>query len=199
MKDRVPTRPGRMKITPEDGSPAYYATVEMADEPSEVGTALNKSSLLSDSTASALGLNGDPTPNSAFSKLKQLIDSVSSTAGSKAKIVVGSYIGTGTSLEANPTRITFPATPAVWGIIAVRLPDTGWVYPVSLISPWNPKITGATKIQKMAYTTERYGDPFNIAQTHITYTGSTVSWWSDAEGQHNILNAEYYYFGIIPG
>ena len=40
FKDRVPQKPGRVKITPEEGT-AFYATLERADEPIEVGTPLN--------------------------------------------------------------------------------------------------------------------------------------------------------------
>lgn len=40
FKDRVPQKPGRVKITPENGT-AYYATMERADEPVVEGTPLN--------------------------------------------------------------------------------------------------------------------------------------------------------------
>ena len=40
FKDRVPQKPGRVKITPEDGT-AFYAVMERADEPIEVGTPLH--------------------------------------------------------------------------------------------------------------------------------------------------------------
>lgn len=43
--DRKASRPGRVKITPEDGSKAYYAVLERADEPTVTGTALNAASL----------------------------------------------------------------------------------------------------------------------------------------------------------
>ena len=66
MDDRIPTKPGRMKITPEDGSPTYYATVEMADEPTQVGTALNKENLLSDPVAMAVGLTASAVPDDMF-------------------------------------------------------------------------------------------------------------------------------------
>lgn len=66
MDDRIPTKPGRMKITPEDGGPAYYATVEMADEPTQVGTALNKENLLSDPVAMAVGLTASAVPDDMF-------------------------------------------------------------------------------------------------------------------------------------
>ena len=38
--DRVPQKPGRVKITPENGT-AYYATMERADEALIEGTPLN--------------------------------------------------------------------------------------------------------------------------------------------------------------
>lgn len=41
FKDREPTYAHRMKISPEDGSAAFYATVERADEPTQEGTPLN--------------------------------------------------------------------------------------------------------------------------------------------------------------
>lgn len=68
MKDRVPKYPGRVLITPEDGSAAFYATVARADEPVEVGTPINKAALLSDDTAEYLGLDAahDPTVDDAF-------------------------------------------------------------------------------------------------------------------------------------
>ena len=40
FKDRVPRKPGRVKITPENGA-AFYATMERADDPSQEGTPLN--------------------------------------------------------------------------------------------------------------------------------------------------------------
>lgn len=45
FKDRKPTLPNRYKVTPEDGSAPYYITLERADEPIEVGTALNAAAL----------------------------------------------------------------------------------------------------------------------------------------------------------
>lgn len=39
FKDRVPQKPGRVKITPENGTP-FYAIMERADEPIEAGTPL---------------------------------------------------------------------------------------------------------------------------------------------------------------
>ena len=65
MKDRIPTpgQEGRMLITPENGDPPFYATVAMADNPSEDGTPLNKANLLTDATAALFGLSVNAVPN----------------------------------------------------------------------------------------------------------------------------------------
>ena len=73
MRDRQPTRPRRIHITPENGAPAYYGTIDMADEPYEgfEGTEWNKANVLPDYVAEKIGLNpaGDPTPADAFEYL----------------------------------------------------------------------------------------------------------------------------------
>ena len=43
--DRVPTKLGRVKITPENGGASYYAVVERADEPAVAGSALSAANL----------------------------------------------------------------------------------------------------------------------------------------------------------
>lgn len=54
MNDRIPTKPGRVLLTPEDGSSPFYATITRADEPTQEGTPLNKANLLSDETEVAI-------------------------------------------------------------------------------------------------------------------------------------------------
>ena len=68
MKDRVPLYPGRVTLTPVSGQANTYDMVR-ADQPTEEGTPLNKETLLSNTTAEALGLSGDPTVNDAFGAL----------------------------------------------------------------------------------------------------------------------------------
>ena len=43
--DRVPTKLGRVKITPENGGASYYAIIERADDPAVTGTALSAANL----------------------------------------------------------------------------------------------------------------------------------------------------------
>lgn len=70
MQDRVPVNPGRVLVSPEDGSAAYYATLIRADNPTQEGTPLNKATFLRDETAELLGLESDdPTVDEALSKI----------------------------------------------------------------------------------------------------------------------------------
>lgn len=71
MQDRIPTpgQEGRVLITPENGGSAYYAKIQMADNPTQPGTALNKENLLQDATCSILGIPDSSVPNDAFAKL----------------------------------------------------------------------------------------------------------------------------------
>lgn len=43
--DRVPLNPGRRKITHEDGT-SEYVTIEMADNPTTIGTPLNRAAFM---------------------------------------------------------------------------------------------------------------------------------------------------------
>lgn len=71
MEDRIPTpgQEGRVLITPEDGSAPYYAIVEMADNPTNPGTPLNKDTLLKDDTASLFGLENTALLDDVFALL----------------------------------------------------------------------------------------------------------------------------------
>lgn len=95
MKDRTPTKPGRVRLVPVTGQTNIY-DMSMADEPTEVGTPLNKANLLSDAAAAAVWPNSapaDPVPSDAFAELavrdKVLLDTTTtsniSSGGSKTE------------------------------------------------------------------------------------------------------------------
>lgn len=75
MQDRVPLKPNRMLITPENGAAPYYATVTRADEPTQEGTPLNKATLWPDNVAYELGLGSDSVPKDGFVALNNNINS----------------------------------------------------------------------------------------------------------------------------
>lgn len=70
MKDRVPSNPGRVLVTPENGNTAYYATITRADNPQQEGTPINKNTLLKDETAALFGLGEDAVVDDVFGIIK---------------------------------------------------------------------------------------------------------------------------------
>ena len=59
MLDRVPTKPNRYAVYDENHNFLRYEYHERADEPTQVGDALNKANLLPDDVATKLGLQGN--------------------------------------------------------------------------------------------------------------------------------------------
>ena len=71
MKDRTPTQvlsngAIRYGIYDDKGTLLRYEYIKPEDDPTQVGTPLNKATLLSDKTAEGLGLSGDPSVNDAI-------------------------------------------------------------------------------------------------------------------------------------
>ena len=76
-----------------------------------LGTSLNKTNLLKDTTAALYGKTAAATPDEILAVIRLLITAANNTANSKAKIQIISYVGTGTYGEENPTVITFSFSP----------------------------------------------------------------------------------------
>lgn len=110
MQDRVPLYPGRVKLIPVTGQENTYDMVR-ADEPTQEGTPLNADSLLKVATAALYGLGAAAVPDDVLALIKPMIDNnyaeLSSLANSKAKIDIGSYVGTGEYYK----TLTFPQLP----------------------------------------------------------------------------------------
>lgn len=68
MRDRVPTYPGRVVLTPVAGQPNTY-DMTRADEPTQIGDPLNKANLLQDTVAQMFGLFNTSVPNDVFNFL----------------------------------------------------------------------------------------------------------------------------------
>lgn len=181
MKDRIPLYPGRVKLNPVTGQENTYDMVR-ADEPTQEGTPLNKATLLKDNTAKALGLTSeDPTVNEALLK-------IFNTANSKARIVTGNYVGTGTYGPKNPCSLTFDFTPK---IVLMHMGGTH-AYSDSthcMVFVWN--ITNTFDVGSA-------GDSRNS----VTYSGNTISWYNttgnlaSAGAQLNGSGTTYWYTAI---
>lgn len=71
MEDRAPTpgQEGRVLITPEGGGTPFYAKIEMADNPTQVGSPFNKATLLKDATAALFGYADSAVPDDILAYL----------------------------------------------------------------------------------------------------------------------------------
>ena len=98
MKDRISLYPGRVELTPVPGQTNVYDMIR-ADEPQEVGTPLNKATLLKDDVAMLLGLDPkNATPNDVFEILLNEITTIRNTS---VKVVYGAYTGGKSSISLN--------------------------------------------------------------------------------------------------
>lgn len=181
MKDRIPLYPGRVKLNPVPGQKNTYDMVR-ADDPTQEGTPLNKATLLKDDTAEALGLTSeDPTVNEALLE-------IFNTANSKARIVTGNYVGTGTSGKKNPCSLTFDFTPKI--VLMHRTGTTAYSeYTHCIVFVWD--VTTMFEVGNA-------GDRTNI----VTYSGNTMSWYNttgnlaSAGQQLNGSGTKYWYTAI---
>jgi hypothetical protein len=169
MKDRVPTpgQEGRVRITPEGGGAAYYAKLEMADNPTQAGDEPIKTNLLPDAVATLLKLT---QPNPQVKDALALI-------GDNLIMETVSYIGTGTVGADNPVSVTFGFAP----ILMVLCDSGGRVYqtPVNDSSyRWGSAI-GVTSALSTSYATGLFMGRFYslILQAKKSPDGKTISWY----------------------
>lgn len=211
MKDRVPVNPGRVLITPETGN-AYYATLTRADNPRQEGDPLNKNTLLKDATAELLGGDASMLPDEAFLALFKKISSITPSDIGAAKVVTGTYTGTGKVGSSNPTSLTFPFAPKAVFILSVygdgryyNLPrdsktpgstmsgDTQWVVDCNTLTTSYAKYNGFGDSRTSSSNT--YGDNYGKKSSD----GKTIYWYNtydDAGWQLNASNYKYYYMAI---
>lgn len=185
MTDRIPTKPGRILIEPENGAAPFYAVVSMADAPTEDGTQWSKANVLTDATATLIAdathetLPANPTVNDVLAAL----------GGAVVDIATGSYVGDGTygvdhknsiTLEFEPKIIVLgnSASVADWGLL---------IYPDATFCG------GSTGL---------FCDLFSSKHVSVVWDGTTVYWWASSTPdnpvsyQGNSSGITYYYVAI---
>ncbi len=105
-----------------------------------------------------------------------------------AKVVTGSYVGTGTYGESNPNTLTFDSVPKI-------------------IMLWTTKTVGSSgysfnpHILRWGVTAIFANSSSNSAsyKASVTYSGNTMTWYSlnDASYQANTSGTTYYYLAIL--
>lgn len=201
MKDRIPTYPGRVKLSPVPGRADTY-DMERADEPIEAGTALNKANLLTDEVAALIWPDeetrpADPTPN-------QALEAIAGFISNSPKIVHGSYTGTDENGSTSPCRLMFDFAPKFIWIYAeyhknnktfkpLTPPDTTeryWTNPAA----WP---TTSTKGYGFGNITSTSGST-NYGFGYRSEDGKTVTWFNTQNygGQLNASVYDYYYLAM---
>lgn len=113
--------------------------------------------------------------------------------GFPCQIFTGSYVGTGTYGESNPTEITFPFVPDLWWVCGVfGATENMPYYSSSAAAVFGPCPWGMTPID--SESNYAGGLP-------ATYLGRVVSFYATegAEEQRNKAGVEYYFIGIKIG
>lgn len=182
MKDRVSQNPGRVLITPEDGSTPFYATMTRADNPTVEGTKLNKNALLKDATAALFGLGTDAVPDDIYLAVKAALDEFGTELAAGPKVAVGSYSGTGSTSR----QVTFPFAPK-YVVISVGSVFTGNTAGVIAFG------YGQTRAV-LALTSNASSETLDLSWSGngvtMSYSGSySVAW-------HNYSGVNYYYLVI---
>lgn len=199
MYDRISQNPGRVLITPEDGSGAFYATLALADNPTVVGTPLNKASLLSDATAALYGLSRSAVPDDVLEKARSLITTAQNTANSavtnansRLKLISGSYVGT-KSVGDNagpgyPTVINMGVNPVAVFIASCR--KSGTIYSTSYTAiPWTQGGVGF-----VVETGQNTG--FNVVAKTNPFTFYDGGQYASTSVQLNLSNYTYYWAAL---
>ncbi len=182
MKDRVPLYPGRIKLNPVSGQQNVFDMVR-ADEPQQEGTPINKKTLLTDETAFLLGLGENATPNEALKRLSSLL--IFEQLG--AKVEYGTYIGTGTYGEANPTTLNVGFKPLFFAVSQSRQRIYSFIGSTATRMEWTPS-----------------AEPLNPpVENYVTWGGNSVQWYctvtTPVSGAANQMNAIRIYNYVVIG
>lgn len=165
MKDRIPAHSGRVQLVPVTGQTNIY-DMTMADDPVEVGTPLNKASLLKDATAALFGLTDTAVPDDVFALI----------ASGRAQIEVGTYTGTGTYGSSDKNSITFSFTPKM-----VLIRDQAATN-LSYMQMAAPYIFG----NQTFFTST---DMSTFRKQVVDISGATMNWYSDGGNAQYQMNA----------
>lgn len=116
--------------------------------------------------------------------------------GFPAQVYAGSYVGTGTFGGDNPTEITFPFVPDLWGVIGVYLESSECFY-----------VQGGSKgsgyqLWLIPWEMQHFRGDTSVTADMMTasYDGSTISFYNaNSTDQWNYEGRIYYFIGIKIG
>lgn len=146
---------------------------------SQQPTPLNKLTLLTDATASLIGMAAGVTDPATINEALAGIAGVIGTNG--VRLAQGSYTGTGTYGASNPNTLTFAFAPAFV-----------FIEPES-----DSRLTILPMVRGVSRLGPDTGSGSTTAERLVTWAGNSVSWYATAaDRQHNEANQTYYYVAI---
>ena len=216
MQDRISNHPNRWVLTPVTGETDTYDFTR-ADDPTQVGTPLNKATFLPDAVATALetatGVSGIALPADALNAIATFISGFGDISKS-VYVETGSYVGTGiiSSLSsqsgnnvyikniASAPSLTFSFNPRF--LFIKRHIASSYKYYNSGTSTllFDPTIEGSENITGTNGLLWIY--PFtNIGSRGFILNGNTIKWFyasstSSAADLLNTSSATYYYLAM---
>ena len=154
-----------------------YDTLYQKTKVEQVEDAYAQQQILADSTKTLYGLGSNAVPNDVLAMLKTLVANVQSSADEKAKIQIGSYIGTGTYGASNPCSITFDSTPKILWLYGAK--DS--LGPHSFNNAYQPMIN-LNDIPNVF--TKHYGlcNEYGAQYAFGRLINNTYSWYSTFDG-----------------
>lgn len=167
-----------------------YDTLYPKTVASQIPDVYSTTETITAETLGQLGLGADKLPNDAFQQIKTLINNAQTSADNKAKIQIGSYVGTGTYGVNNPCSLTFDFVPKyLW--VSTDSTSGIWNYAVdnNIGLHYMPGITSCS-----AFYTGNYNS------VNISVSGKTISWYlardinsNQADCQFNDSGTTYFY------
>lgn len=204
MRDRIPTYPGRIVLTPVDRERNIF-DMSRADEPIQEGTPLNRKTLFSDEAVLEFGMESDATPSDAMiylnrrrasfeSEMNQKQDlfeneirGIVGNLGNAATIVSGSYAGIGGSIAS----FTLPIKPIALFIHreasrGIYYYNIGYGFGFSLFS------NGATRwVEHISAST------YSSVDRVYSLSGNTVSIETNSSDPSFTLNSQYEVYNYV--
>ena len=165
MNDRVSLNPGRVLVTPEDGSAAFYATLTRADNPTQEGNPLSKATFLKDDTAALFGLDATAVPDDLFKTLG-------------AELIVTTEAGT--VVTASKDSATLRATADSSGLAVIRIPRFGtWTLKATINGKTleAPFVIDAIAVFNTSLTTDLEAASWGLI-SGVAEAGNAASVWS---------------------
>ena len=196
-------------ITMKQFNGTDYDTLYPKTIASQIPDVYSKTDTITAETLSQLGLTADKLPNDAFQQIKTLVDNVQSSADSKARFQMGSYVGTGTYGKNNPCSLTFDFVPKVVYIsqptyITVNHSDDN-----ETLSPYFIQMVNGAPFGSGAFTIKMSGLYYystGDSMVSCSFNDKTVSWhdffinhnnyFDGSINQMNHLGTTYHYTAI---